>query len=192
MSRFSDLDNYADDFDNASALWWANCERAVEGKRGQKALTVIRDALLALPSKRLVSSTLVDHEGTFCTVGVYVAHKEQLGGKSNEVTVQEMLDKYTRCVCRHKFSDHNAEGCSSQTPDWASQTPKMKPCPCKQYEVECEEGNAEDTADIGEMYGLARVLAWRLAYLNDEELALVSPEVRYERVLDWIERNLKR
>ena len=63
MSRFSD--NYDDDSETAvldQGRWGHNARVALKGKRGRKALTELREALLALPQKRLI-------EGAICTVG---------------------------------------------------------------------------------------------------------------------------
>jgi hypothetical protein len=51
MSRFYD-DGYDEDFPNQAALWQANAQRALTGKRGRKALAELRDALLALPGRQ--------------------------------------------------------------------------------------------------------------------------------------------
>src|ERR1700733_1709773 len=64
MSRFSDDDN--DEYSPEAILfqgrWYNNARRALRGKRGRKALAELREALLALPEPRLISSAL-------CTVG---------------------------------------------------------------------------------------------------------------------------
>ena len=60
MSRF--YDDYEEYFPNQGELWHANVQRALKGKRGRKALAELREALLALPDKRLIA-------GALCTVG---------------------------------------------------------------------------------------------------------------------------
>ena len=67
MSRF-DFDN--DDWTlSDEALWMANIERAIHGKRGQKALRALEQALLALPEKRLIAGALLDENGEVCPLG---------------------------------------------------------------------------------------------------------------------------
>lgn len=58
MSRL----NYSEDeeFAGQFALWQANVRRSLNGKRGQAALKHFRDALLALPHKRLIANALVE------------------------------------------------------------------------------------------------------------------------------------
>lgn len=69
MSRF----NYSDEeeFGGQFALWRANTERCLTGKNGQKALRDMREALLALPDKMLISDVLYDDNGLVCAVGAY-------------------------------------------------------------------------------------------------------------------------
>jgi hypothetical protein len=65
VSRFGDYDGDGDDEFNGNgwAMWQKRAELALRGKRGRKALAELRDALMALPEKRLI-------EGALCTVGV--------------------------------------------------------------------------------------------------------------------------
>ena len=47
-------------------------------------------------------------------------------------------------------------------------------------------GSIDDTARIAEEYGMAKTLAWDLAYTNDEALFAWSPEDRWTRMLRYI------
>jgi hypothetical protein len=69
--------NYADEEDRPGqfALWDANVRRSLKGKAGQKALRELRDALLALPEKRLIANLLTDDRGDVCAVGAYAKAK---------------------------------------------------------------------------------------------------------------------
>lgn len=69
--------NYTEeeDFDGQFELWRANCERSLRGKKGQAELRVLRDALLALPEKRLLLGTLEDEVGDVCAIGAYGKYK---------------------------------------------------------------------------------------------------------------------
>ena len=55
-------------------LWQANCRRSIKGAKGQQALRELRDALLALPGKRLISGAL-ERDGEFCAIGAYAKAK---------------------------------------------------------------------------------------------------------------------
>ena len=46
----------------------------------------------------------------------------------------------------------------------------------------------EDVALIGQEYGLPYIVAWELAYRNDETYANLSPENRYQEILSWVNR----
>ena len=64
---------YSDDCENVG-LWRNAVHRAMDGKRGQVFLRELRDALDALPEKRLVTGALVretgdPHGGGCCTMG---------------------------------------------------------------------------------------------------------------------------
>ncbi len=73
MSRisYSEDEDYPGQFD----LWQANCRRSLRGKQGQEELKHLRDALLAMPDKRLILGALEDEEGGVCAIGAYAKHK---------------------------------------------------------------------------------------------------------------------
>lgn len=73
MSRISycDEEDHPGQFD----LWQANCRRSLQGKRGKAELIQLRDALLALPDKRLIHGSLIDEDGELCAIGAYAKHK---------------------------------------------------------------------------------------------------------------------
>jgi len=73
MSRinYSEDEDYPGHFD----LWQANCRRSLEGKRGQEELRVLRDALLAMPDKRLIHGSLESEDGEVCAIAAYAKHK---------------------------------------------------------------------------------------------------------------------
>lgn len=62
---------YSDDIEDMWALirWRGAVNSAIKGKRGQQTLREIVAALDALPDKRLVSGSLVNPDGEFCTLG---------------------------------------------------------------------------------------------------------------------------
>jgi hypothetical protein len=64
MSRYSDYDDYEGEPEQvlAAGRWERNARVALKGKRGRKALAELREALMALPERRLI-------EGAVCTVG---------------------------------------------------------------------------------------------------------------------------
>jgi hypothetical protein len=65
-----------EDYPGQFELWQANCERSLRGREGQEELRVLRDALLALPDKRLAHEVLITEDGEdVCAVGAYARHK---------------------------------------------------------------------------------------------------------------------
>ena len=58
---------YSDDYEYLD-LYRASVERATRGRRGQSFLRRLRDALEAMPVKRLIADQIVDH-GEVCALG---------------------------------------------------------------------------------------------------------------------------
>ncbi|HQT62796.1 hypothetical protein [Acidiphilium sp.] len=66
MSRSGYSDDYDDD--RMLYLWRGTVARAINGKRGQKFLREMRDALDAMPNKRLIDGDLIS-DGEVCAIG---------------------------------------------------------------------------------------------------------------------------
>lgn len=64
-----------EDFPGQFGLWQANCQRSINGKVGQAILRELEQALLALPSKRLIADELENREGDVCVVGALVKYR---------------------------------------------------------------------------------------------------------------------
>ena len=62
---------YVDDIDDwlAYGRWRGTVQSAIRGRRGQQMLRELRDALDAMPEKKLVANSF-EVEGAFCTLGV--------------------------------------------------------------------------------------------------------------------------
>lgn len=61
---------YSEDLDTWALIRWRGAvESAIRGKRGQKVLSEIADALDALPRKTLAAESLITEVGEFCTLG---------------------------------------------------------------------------------------------------------------------------
>lgn len=66
---------YSDDLDDSTLwLWRGTVKRATEGKRGQRLLRAMRDALDAMPEKRLITAELVCPDGV-CALGAVAVAK---------------------------------------------------------------------------------------------------------------------
>jgi len=74
--------NYSDDCENLG-LWRGAVQRATFGYRGQAFLRKLRDALDAMPDKRLIADAIKDEHGNVCALGavdptVEIYHAEEL------------------------------------------------------------------------------------------------------------------
>ena len=68
MSRHGYTDDFGDDDPLALGRWRGRVASAIRGKRGQAFLREMRDALDAMPEKRLIARELVEGEGC-CAMG---------------------------------------------------------------------------------------------------------------------------
>jgi hypothetical protein len=60
---------YVDDYDGQVELYRQAVENAILGKRGQALLRRLRDALDAMPAKRLITDAIQDERGEVCALG---------------------------------------------------------------------------------------------------------------------------
>ncbi len=90
MSRSGYNDDYDESFPNASALFHANTERSIRGKKGQLFLQELATALDAMPEKELITGELVTPEGACCTMGV-ICKARGLDVSKIDYTDQELV-----------------------------------------------------------------------------------------------------
>jgi hypothetical protein len=178
VSRFSD--EYEEDawYANAGALWQANLRRALVGRRGQRALRELREALLALPEKRLIA-------GALCTVGARTRPEPdygEFGLKWYRKGLEETLDTEGEGVCAIGAYLWHRKVKSGVDPERAFEELPML--------LGSEGGGDYETAQAGADAGLTFTLAWGLAYRNDALLEAATPEERYESFLAWIDDQL--
>jgi|SRR5581483_10401097 len=176
MSRFGGCDDYEEWFPNAGALWQANVRRALKGKRGRKALTELREALLALPEKRLIS-------GALCTVGGLEARtpeRDTYGWYKDELETK--IEEEGTGVCAiGAFLWHKKVKAGTDPQVAFEELPTL---------LDIDGGDYE-TAQAGRDAGLAFTLAWALAYRNDETYEAMTPEERYESFMKWLDEELE-
>lgn len=162
MSRYQD-DGGDGDY-NTYELWSHNVELALTGKRGKAALVDLKAALEALPEKRLIERAL-------CTVGGVE--------KRPEITNLEQPEGV----------------CAVGAYVWWQKVKQGKD-PMQAFEeldtLPDEDGDIWDTVEAGTSAGLTRVLAWELAYMNDETYGGLTPEQRYEKFMAWVDEALRR
>jgi len=163
MSRFDDGD---DEGAMPIELFRANVDRALKGKRGQKALRELRRALVALPEPKLIKGALCEVQYAdddedqdsplptgFCAIGALAFLKRQEKG--------ERLPDILHAL------EQNPE-------DYGE--------------------NEWDTIAEGERQGLVNCLAYEFAWTNDEGLGQwkeeITPEERFRRMLAWIDERI--
>lgn len=77
-------------FPGQTWLWEANVERNFSGRPGQRKLRELRDALLALPEKRLIETRLADEKGNVCALGALAVKHRVDQGEPRERVLAEM------------------------------------------------------------------------------------------------------
>jgi hypothetical protein len=184
MSRFSD-DGYDEFYPNQAALWHANVHRALTGKRGKKALAELREALLALPEKRLI-------EGALCTVGVrekpeYVQQGHRLNDGTyrnwwHEDADRNLEENAGEGVCAIGAFLWHKKVQAGMDPDeaFASLPTLLGADGAADWET------AEEGKRAGMTFTLASVLVWR----NDEAFSEMTPEERYTAFLAYLDNEL--
>lgn len=188
MSRFGEYDG-DEDYPNQAALWEKRAQLALEGRRGKAALRELRDALEALPEKRLIS-------GALCTVGLEskletmptVTVKGVPYPNAARRDVEEFVaahGKEPEGVCAMGAMAWYRKVKSGMDPDEAFASLPVLP--------DTNYGSASATAALGrDELGLAYTLAWTIAEQNDSEYAFgeMTPEARYIAFLRWIDEEL--
>lgn len=175
MSRFGDCD-YEEWFPNQGALWHANAQRALAGKRGKKALGELREALAALPEKRLIA-------GALCTVGGVDqrAKPDDRGGWYRQ-DLEDKVKSEGEGVCAigaYLWFKKVKAGADPQ--DAFHELPTF---------LDADGDGDYQTAQAGRAAGLTFTLASTLAYRNDAAFEDMTPEQRYEAFMKWLDEKL--
>jgi len=172
MSRVSDdYDDYGSSFNNEAAFWDHRAKMALTGKRGRKALADLREALLALPEKRLV-------EGALCTVRA----PERAGNDWQRADAEEKVSSEGEGVCAVGAYIWHKRVKAGMSPDEAFDSLPL---------LLDTDSDITETADAGQSAGLTWTLAYLLASRNDETYGPYTPEQRYERFMAWIDERLQ-
>jgi hypothetical protein len=215
MSRYRDSDDYEGDPEQILAWgrWKRNAEQVLKSKRGRKALADLREALLALPGKRLIN-------GALCTVGSPEVRFPEVTGEEIAAQVEESAARWVELefevpaddaahVARwmrqdrdegreayRKVAEREGEGCCGTAAYLWHQKVRAGMDPAEAFAAlpSVYEGDNEDpmreTAELGVQAGLAYTLAWELAYRNDETYGAMTPEERYTAFLAWLDQQL--
>lgn len=189
MSRFDEW-NGDEDFNNEGYFWDKRAQLALEGRRGRKALEELRDALIALPEKRLIANAL-------CTMGLQAeaeampAQITRSGWDGQPYT----SENYERSEKLEILASQGEGVCAIGAFVWWQKVKGgMDPAEAFAALPHLIEGDAAgyETADIGKAHGLTYTLAYQLAYMNDEEWSYLTPEARFVRFLEFIDAQLRK
>ncbi len=206
MSRYSNYDDDSPEAVLAYGRWKVNARRALKGKRGRQALRDLREALLALPEPKLISSAL-------CTVGgssrvpdvteaeiAAVAAMYEAGGivpDRERITHYQQEDRQEQRDRLASVVQSAGEGvCAIGAYAW-HQKVKAGMDPAEAFAALPTIVDGQDdgdplqrTAEAGEDAGMTFTLAWELAYRNDETYEAMTPEERWTAFLAWIDQEL--
>jgi hypothetical protein len=161
MSRF-DVD-YDSEGPNTVGLWRSSLQRAINSARGQRLLREIEAALLAMPEHKLIADE--------------IAHAVDWDEDGDPIDEPRVIGV---CVVGAYAAHQRArdEGVS-----WARAV----------FDLAEELGGEVDcweTQELGVSLGMARTIAWELAYVNDERFGGLTDECRWEAVLGWVRERI--
>ncbi len=164
MSRFAWMDGGDGDDDTNLAMgrWMGRRKKVLEGKPGKEALADLREALLAMPHKRLIEGELCDGSDV-CVIGAWIYRRWVDSG-----TTPRKAWKALRSIGKGKEAGEYAYWDNGSYEEWSR------------------------TIDIGHQeLGITRTLAEVASEVNDEGAGYgCTPEVRYDKVLAWVEKRL--
>lgn len=183
MSRHADA-GFDDDYLELSiGRWDHNLRTAIAGKRCQKILREMREALLALPQRRLIAGDLATPDGEVCAVGALAAHKRAIAQGTPIVDAAKALAAQDPIPWQDY--ERQPDGSWVRTLQW----------PDGRARITISHGEGEDnlpyTLAVGEWAGLVETLAQKISYLNDETWEHCTPEQRWQKALDWVDSKIE-
>ena len=186
MSRFND-DGDGPEYPNAGALWQQSIKLALRGKRGLQALKDLREALLALPEKKLIDRAL-------CTVSVEVPEHLPESMRWSPDIDYDAYRRTTETLEKAALISEVGRGvCAVGAYVWWKRV-KAGEDPQHVFEtmpvLADSDSDLWETVEAGRSAGLGVALAWELAYTNDETFAGLSAEERYVQYLAWLDEKI--
>lgn len=167
MSRIVYNEDYFDEYDMLRAGGFeANMRKAIRGARGQKLLKELEAALLALPEKRLIREEFAVSEAASKAWVVGFEHPKPEPG----VCALGCL------VLKRKMDEGMTR---EQAVAWMEE----------KFGHELDPNESMDLA--AENLRMTRCLAWVIMEANDEFAESMTPEQRYEYVLDRVRKMIK-
>lgn len=170
MSRFEPGDYEPDGPAITYEMWEYNLNRTIAGGKGQALLRTLRDALEALPSKRLIEGRLAK-DGDVCAVGAFRAYQI---ARDNGVNMEAAIAR---------TEEIEVAQCKQHDPHWTGEP--------DDYSYYDEWPGRMVTIEQGVAAGLNKTLAYAIGQLNDEDLEFATPEVRWLKVMDYLNATIK-
>ena len=216
MSRYregdDDWDDDAEDPGERTRRWLEAYAAALASDQGRAVLAAMKEALLALPEKRLIGSAVCTVGGTDSRIPAmtdeeFAARRDSAILSRATIRDPEWPRKWAEMLreCNEEEREKlgaviAAEGegvCGIGAYLW-HQKVKAGMDPAEAFAAiptvfdgsEDSSDPLEDTARLGEQAGIAYELAWELAYRNDETYERMTPEERYTAFLAWIDAEL--
>ena len=175
--------NYTEDEDYPGqfALWQGNCTRSLRSKAGQAALKRLEAALLAMPEKKLIRGKLVDNQAQVCALGALA--------KAEGVLPQpdaDDLDQYDE-----DLEDGYDEDDSAEFGESVLKFPKLVAWKV----VEQNDIQLDTVAELAH----GPLPQWGAVYRGEDgqgrglmRIRPMTPEERYEKMLAWVQAQIKR
>ena len=216
MGRFDNDYDYDDEYAALNyGRWQRNMRAALKGKRGRAALRALREALMALPEHRLITSAActvggVDKRAPAMTDAEFDAYAAELaqqqadaGGLPSDPDWPRRAAGYERAGRQEERDDlagiitgNGGEGvCAVAAFAWHRKVKAgMDPAEAFDSLPTIFGADGEDaataTAELGQNAGLTYTLAWMLGDRNDETYRRMTPEERWQAFIDWIDAEL--
>lgn len=110
---------YSDDCGDYLNLYRGTVDRAIAGKRGQKFLLELAEAMDAMPEKRLIAHELISESGEMCTIGV-VCKKRNLNVSAVDIyypdEVGSLVGIASQMAAEIEY-ENDERGPSTETPE---------------------------------------------------------------------------
>jgi hypothetical protein len=206
MSRWREYDNDDENWALDMGRWEHNTRVALKGKRGRKALALLREALMALPEHRLIDSAVCTVGGvdkrvpamTEQEVAEYAAQTRAGGDPKYAAAWAESMRREredSRERLAEEIREHGEGVCAMGAYLWYQKV-KAGVDPAEAFDAlptvfDSEGGDPlHETAELGRDAGLTFTLAYELAYRNDETYERMTPEERHAAFVAWIDAEL--
>lgn len=173
-----------DEGDQPYALWKANLDRAIKGRKGQAFLRYLKRGLEALPKPELIEEGFyhrrtaedLDPQGATVMPDGYAEEEACALGAALRLRVIE-TGEAVKYVYRNRATGsvvrHTITSLEDLATDWSS-----------------DEEGYEHAEWAAHTFGIPSSLAWHIGWLNDEMWEGLEDGERYQRMMEWIDERI--